>query len=154
MRTTPRALRLAPFAGWRAGAEPHAADAERGPRAPASTADPAGARAEAGQASVELLALLPALGVAITLAWQALIAGETWWLATVAAREAARAAALGADPSHAATAALPAPFSDGARTRIAADGTATVRLPIPLLLSGGGLHLGSATGHARMEPQR
>lgn len=108
-------------------------------------------RAEAGQASVELLALLPALGVAIALAWQALVAGETWWLATVAAREAARAAALADDPARAASAALPSPFADGARTRVARDGTATVRLPIPALV--GGLRLGSATGHARMEPQ-
>jgi hypothetical protein len=109
-------------------------------------------RSDSGQASVELLALLPALGVAIALAWQVLVAGETWWLATVAAREAARAAALGDDPSRAAAAALPSPFAEGVRTRVARDGTATVRVPIPALL--GGLRLGSASGRARMEPQR
>lgn len=110
------------------------------------------ARADSGQASVELLALLPALGATIAIAWQALVAGETWWLATVAAREAARAAAVGGDASRAAMAALPSPFADGARTHVARDGTATVRVPIPALV--GGLRLGSATGHARMEPQR
>jgi hypothetical protein len=111
------------------------------------------ARTDSGQASVELLALLPALGLAIALAWQALVAGETWWLATVAAREAARAAAIdGGDPARAASAALPSPFAAGARVRVTRDGVATVRLPIPAVV--GGVALGSATGHARMEPQR
>lgn len=115
-------------------------------------ARPARAAEDSGQASVELLALLPALGATIALAWQALVAGESWWLATVAAREAARAEALGHDPSRAALAALPALFDERARTRVARDGTATVRVAIPALL--GGLRLGTATGRARMEPQR
>ncbi|WP_445151676.1 pilus assembly protein [Baekduia sp. Peel2402] len=113
------------------------------------------ARTDSGQASVELLALLPALGLAIALAWQALVAGETWWLATVAAREAARAAAIDGDPARAAraaSAALPSPFADGVRVRVTREGVATVRLPIPAVV--GGVGLGSATGHARMEPQR
>src|SRR5262249_47612457 len=103
-----------------------------------------GAQADdGGQASVELLALLPALGLIIALAFQALLAGETWWLASVAAREGARASALGRDPAAAAASAVPSPFRP---SRVAVstaddDATVTVRLPIPLLI--GGLRIGS-----------
>jgi hypothetical protein len=110
---------------------------------------------QAGQASVELLALLPALGLIVALAFQALLAGETWWLASVAAREGARASALGRDPVEAASAAVPSPFRPSSRVDVstsAEDATVTVRLPVPTLL--GGLRIGSAVGHARMEPQR
>jgi hypothetical protein len=111
---------------------------------------------EDGQASVELLALLPALGLIVALAFQALLAGETWWLASTAAREGARASALGQDAAVAARAAVPSSFrpssSDDVAVSSSADGTVTVRLPIPTLV--GGVRLGSAVGHARMEPQR
>jgi pilus assembly protein CpaE len=111
-------------------------------------------RDDSGQASIELLALLPALGLVIALAFQALVAGETWWLASVAAREGARASALGRDPHAAARAAVPRPFrSSGlAVSSTAPAGTVTVRLPIPTLL--GAVRLGSAVGRAHMEPQR
>jgi hypothetical protein len=111
---------------------------------------------DAGQASVELLALLPALGLIIALAFQALLAGETWWLASVAAREGARASALGRDPVEAASSAVPSFFRPSSGSVDAStsedDATVTVRLPIPTLV--GGLRIGSAVGHARMEPQR
>ena len=43
-----------------------------------------GARGERedGQATVELVAVLPVLGLVVLLAWQAVVAGQTWWLAT------------------------------------------------------------------------
>lgn len=109
---------------------------------------------EDGQASVELLALLPALGLIVALAVQALVAGETWWLASVAAREGARASALGRDPARAAAAAVPSPWRASSRVAVSAsdDATVTVRLAIPTLV--GGLRIGSAVGRARMEPQR
>jgi pilus assembly protein CpaE len=109
---------------------------------------------QAGQASVELLALLPALGLIVALAVQALVAGTTWWLASVAAREGARASALGRDPTRAAAAAVPSPWRASSRVAVSAadDATVTVRLAIPTLL--GGLRIGSAVGRARMEPQR
>ncbi|HWI71851.1 MAG TPA: hypothetical protein VNT55_07850 [Baekduia sp.] len=107
------------------------------------------AREEDGQATVELVALLPALALIITLAWQALLAGETWWLTSTAAREAARAHALGNDPRAAARAALPTELRDGARIHLD-DDTVAVRIPIPSLVGG---RLGSVSVSARMEPQ-
>jgi hypothetical protein len=109
----------------------------------------AGAQDEDGQAAVELVAVLPVLGLVLVLAWQALVAGQTWWLASAAAREGARASALGGDPGAAARRVLPR----GARprvTRAGADGI-RVRLDIPPVLAG--LRLGSVTVRARMEPQ-
>jgi pilus assembly protein CpaE len=105
-------------------------------------------RDESGQASVELIALLPALGAVVALAWQAIIAGETWWLASVAAREGARAQALGGDARRAATAALPQPFAPSTSTD---DDTVIVRLGVPSLA---GLRIGTVTAKAHMERQR
>lgn len=113
------------------------------------------ARDDSGQASLELLALLPLLGLVVALAVQALIAGETWWLASVAAREGARASALGQDPADAARAAVPGAFRPSSGfvvTSSAPAATVTVKLPIPTL--GLGVRLGSAVGRAHMEPQR
>jgi hypothetical protein len=115
------------------------------------------ARADDGQASVELVAVLPVLGVVALLAWQALIAGEAWWLAGAAAREAARAQALGQDPAAAARSVLPARLRGGVRVRRVAgqgpdgDGVVTVRVAVPSVVSG--LRWGSVTVRARMEPQ-
>ncbi|HET6507530.1 MAG TPA: hypothetical protein VFG42_12145 [Baekduia sp.] len=110
---------------------------------------------DGGQASVELLAVLPVFGLIAALAFQALLAGTSWWLASVAAREGARAAALGQDPVAAARAAVPGalrPSRSGVSVSSSRDATVTVRLAIPSLL--GGARLGSAVGRAHMEPQR
>ncbi|MCW3023755.1 MAG: pilus assembly protein, partial [Conexibacter sp.] len=48
------------------------------------------ARGEEGQAAVELVALLPVLALVAALAWQSVVAGQAWWMAGAAAREAAR----------------------------------------------------------------
>jgi len=105
------------------------------------------ARAENGQATVELVAVLPVVGLVLLLAWQALVAGQTWWLAGAAARDAARASALGGDPLSAARHALPT-----ARLgRTGADGTIRVRATIPSVVAG--LRFGSVRVRARMEPQ-
>jgi hypothetical protein len=112
------------------------------------------ARNQNGQATVELVALLPVLGVVVALAWQALLAGETWWLASTAAREAARAHALGADPVVAARASLPSGgLRREVRVRVGGDAAVAVRLPIPSVI-GGEVRLGVVSAHARMEPQR
>lgn len=113
------------------------------------------ARDDSGQASIELLALLPVLGLVAALAVQALIAGETWWLASVAAREGARASALGQDPRRAARAAVPGAFRPSSGFVVSSSdpaATVTVKLPIPALLAG--VRLGSAVARAHMEPQR
>jgi hypothetical protein len=104
---------------------------------------------EDGQATVELVAVLPVLGLVLLLAWQAVVAGQTWWLASAAAREGARASALGGDPVVAARRVLP--HGAGARvSRAGADGI-RVRLDIPHVFAG--LRFGSVTVRARMEPQ-
>jgi hypothetical protein len=101
---------------------------------------------EDGQATVELVAVLPVLGLVALLAWQAVVAGQTWWLASVAAREGARAAALGGDGAAAAQRVLP-----GARlVRSGGDGV-RVRAAVPPVFAG--LRFGSVTVRARMEPQ-
>ena len=66
-----------------------------------------GTESERGQASVELLGTLPAALLVAALAWQVVLAGHATWLAGNAARVAARAQAVGADPEAAARGALP-----------------------------------------------
>jgi hypothetical protein len=107
------------------------------------------ARAEDGQATVELVAVLPVVGLVLLLAWQALVAGQTWWLASAAAREGARAFALGGDPAVAARHVLP-DGADGVDVRAERDAV-RVRLAIAGVLPG--LDLGSVTARAHMEPQ-
>ncbi|HWH93596.1 MAG TPA: hypothetical protein VNT03_07025 [Baekduia sp.] len=110
------------------------------------------ARGEDGQASVELVALLPVLVGIVLLAWQAVVAGEAWWLASAAAREAARAAALGGDPRAAAAEVLPAPLRRDLRVRPDGDAAGvSVRVAVPPVLAG--IRVGSVTVRARMEPQ-
>jgi hypothetical protein len=108
-------------------------------------------RGEAGQASVEFVALLPVLALVTLLAWQAVVAGQAWWMAGAAAREAARAQALGADPEAAARGVLPGALRDGVRVRRDGD-EVRVRLSVPVVV-GGGASLGGVTARARMEPQ-
>lgn len=108
-------------------------------------------RGQRGQASVELVALLPLLAVLVLALWQATLAGGTVWLAGSAARAAARAAALGADPAGAARRALPGAFAHDLEVRRGADGTVQVRVEIPAAIPG--LHLGTVTQLAGFTPQ-
>lgn len=110
------------------------------------------ARGAGGQASVELVALLPLAGLLVALLWQALLAGETVWLSGVAARAAARAAALGADPAAAARAVLPARFERGLRVRRDPDGSIALGLRVPAALGRG--TIAAVTTRARFEAQR
>jgi hypothetical protein len=106
----------------------------------------------AGQATVELVALLPLLGLLAALLWQALLAGETVWLSGTAARAAARAAAVGADPLAAARAVLPLRLERGLRVRRGSDGAIALVLRVPAALGGG--TVAPVTAHARFEVQR
>jgi pilus assembly protein CpaE len=101
---------------------------------------------DSGQSSVELLALMPALALCGLLAWQALRVGETWWLTSTTARDAARAHALGSDPRFA----LP-PALRGTASLTVSGNTITLKVPLPRVA---GLSLGSASARASMEPQR
>lgn len=93
-------------------------------------------RLEAGQASVELLGVMPAVLLVGLLVWQLALAGHSAWLCANAARVAARAEAVGRDGRAAARSALPASLERGLRVERdpAARGRVHVRVPIPLLL--------------------
>src|SRR4051812_26679706 len=106
---------------------------------------------ERGQATVELVALLPLLAVLGFGVWQAAVAGQAIWLAGSAARAAARAAALGDDPLPAARGVLPPRLADGMRVRERRDGGVTVNLRIPSVVGRGSL--ASTSAGARFVPQ-
>jgi hypothetical protein len=106
---------------------------------------------EAGQAAVELVALLPVVLVVIAAIWQAALAGHAFWAATTAARAAARAHAVGADPRTAARAHLPASLEHGLRVTTGPGGAVEISVripPLPGLPAPGHVHAG-----ARFEPQ-
>jgi hypothetical protein len=108
-------------------------------------------RRDAGQAAVELVALLPLLAAVLALAWQVVVAAHAAWAAGVAARAAARAHAVGADAAAAARAHLPGSLEHGLRVAARSDGGVTVSLRIPTVLPS--LELGRASATAHFDPQ-
>jgi hypothetical protein len=100
---------------------------------PPTTASSAGHR-EGGTASVELIAVVPFLLLAVLVAVQLALAGQALWSASVAARAGARAALVGGDGTAAARRALPPSRRDGSEVR--GSGEVSVRVPIPRLLPG------------------
>ncbi len=109
-------------------------------------------RPDDGQATVELVAVLPLVGLLAVLLWQTLLAGETVWLSGSAARAAARAVAVGADPAEAARAVLPPRLERGLRVRREPGGAVTLVLRVPAALGGG--TIAPVTTRARFEAQR
>ncbi|MDF3292093.1 TadE/TadG family type IV pilus assembly protein [Streptomyces silvisoli] len=92
-----------------------------------------------GQVSVELLGITPLILLVLLLVWQFVLVGYTYTLAGNAADEAARAAAVGADPQTAAQRDLPGAWSDGVTTSVATGSnvvTARVALHVPMLVPG------------------
>jgi hypothetical protein len=90
---------------------------------------------EEGTASVELVAAVPFLLLALAAAAQIALAGQALWSASVAARTGARAALVGADPKAAARRALPPAMRDGAVVEEDEDdGVVSVKVPVPILL--------------------
>jgi len=75
------------------------------------------AHGEEGTASIELVAAVPFLLLAILVAAQIALAGQALWSAGVAARAGARAALVGGDASDAARSALPPSLRPGLRVR-------------------------------------
>jgi hypothetical protein len=98
---------------------------------PSATVSSAGHR-ERGTASVELIAVVPFLLLAVAVAAQIALAGQALWSASIAARAGARAALVGGDPSAVARRALPPSLRAGAEV----DGEAevSVRVSVPRLL--------------------
>jgi TadE-like protein len=106
---------------------------------------------ERGQATVELVGVLPLVVVLGFAVWQAAVAGQAMWMAGAAARAAARAAALGADPDDAARAVLPPRLDDGVRVGTRDDGGVRITLRIPAVVGGGAV--GTTSAGARFVPQ-
>lgn len=117
------------------------------PRAPVHPA-----AGERGQATVELVALLPLLAVLAAALWQGAVAGQAVWLSGSAARAAARASAVGADPRAAARRVLP----DRLERRLVVtpvDGGDGVRVAVAVPAIVGGGSLGSVTARAALQDQ-
>lgn len=105
-----------------------------------------------GQASVELVAVLPLVAVLALALWQVAVAGQAVWLSGSAARAAARAAAVGTDPLRAGQRVLPDGLARGLRVSAGRDGSVTVRVAVPLVVGHGSLT--SFEERARFAPQR
>ncbi len=91
-------------------------------------------RREEGTASVEMVAVVPFLLLAVLVAAQLGLAGAALWSAGIAARAGARAALVGGDAEVAARGALPASMRGGAE--IGTGDAVSVRVGIPMLLPG------------------
>ncbi len=102
---------------------------------PPQSADTTG-HGEEGTASVELVAAIPLLLLALAVAAQIALAGQTLWSASVAARAGARAALVGGDPKTAARHALPTVMRHGAvvEEEDEGEGGIEVKVPVPTLL--------------------
>lgn len=109
-------------------------------------------RSDDGQATVELVALLPLVGLLVALLWQAALAGSVVWFGGSAARAAARAEAVGADPLDAARGVLPRRLEEGLRVERRRDGSIALVVRVPAVLGGGAL--GTVTTRASFEAQR
>jgi hypothetical protein len=89
-----------------------------------------------GQASVELVAVMPALLLAALIAGQLLLVGYSLWSAGAAARAGARAAHVGGDPETASRSALPTFLREQARVGAGDTGAVEVRVEAPSLVPG------------------
>jgi hypothetical protein len=90
------------------------------------------AHGEKGTASVELVAVVPFLLLAVVAVAQIALAGQALWSASVAARAGARAAVVGGDPEAAARAALPPSMRPAAR--VDDEDGVEVRVEVPRLI--------------------
>jgi hypothetical protein len=104
---------------------------------PTESPQPSGAPypgVQAGQASVELVAMVPVVLLVGAVVWQLALAGHTAWLTAHAARVAARADAVGRGPAQAARSALPRSLEDELEVERLARGGVRVSVQVPLLL--------------------
>jgi hypothetical protein len=108
-------------------------------------------RSQSGQASVELVALLPLVAVIGFALWQAVVAGQAAWLAGSSARAAARASAVGGDARAAAASTLPGPLRRGLRVDEPSDGTVRVRIGVPSVVGTGRLATFTSTAHFEVQ---
>lgn len=87
---------------------------------------------EEGTASVELIAVVPFLLLAVFVAAQIGAVGESLWSAEIAARAGARATLVGGDPKATARRALPTALRDS--VRVTEDDGVAVRVGVPRVL--------------------
>jgi hypothetical protein len=108
-------------------------------------------RPQSGQASVELVAMVPVILLVGAVAWQLALAGHTAWLTAHAARAAARADAVGEKPAEAARSALPRSLEDDIEVERLAGGGVRVSVKVPLLMRqwDGPLRVGASASLAR-----
>lgn len=88
---------------------------------------------ESGQASVELIAVLPAVAVCVLIATQVVLAGYGLWTSATAARAGARAAYVGGDSGAAARSAVPTEWRRDLAVRERESVSVTLRAagPVP-----------------------
>ena len=86
---------------------------------------------DSGQASIELVAAVPAVLLAGVAAWQLALLGHAAWLSAHAARAAARADAVGRSPNRAARSVLPRSLERGLRVHRSGS-RVRVRVRVPL----------------------
>ena len=91
-------------------------------------------RREDGTASIELVAVVPFLLLAVLVAAQLGLAGQALWSAGIAARAGARAELVGGDAKGAAREALPGLLRTDAE--VSEGNAVSVRVAIPRLLPG------------------
>jgi hypothetical protein len=108
-------------------------------------------RDASGQASIELVAVLPLVVVVVAVLWQLVLAGQALWSSAGAARAAARAHAIGLDAAAAARRAVPGNVRSGLRVRTAGD-EVRVGVRIPIVLTD--TRLATITSRATLPPQR
>src|SRR4051812_44902247 len=108
-------------------------------------------RSCSGQATVEFIAILPLVAAVLLALWQLALVGYAEWGASAAARAAARASAVGGDPSAAARRHLTGPLRGDLQVHPDTGGDVHVAVRIPTLPGLPRLGHASATGH--FEPQ-
>jgi hypothetical protein len=91
---------------------------------------------QAGQATIELVAMVPVVLLVGAVVWQLALAGQTAWLTANAARAAARADAVGRGAAEAARSALPGSLEDELEVERLSRGGVRVSVKVPLLLRG------------------
>ncbi len=110
-------------------------------------------RGQCGQASVEAVAVLPAVLLVAAVVWQIALVGHAAWTCANAARVAARAEVVGRDAESAARSALPRHLERGLSVRSTGPGRVRVSVRVPLVVGGSHSPLSvGATGYLGAPP--
>ena len=88
---------------------------------------------ERGQATVELLGVVPALLALGLVVWQLILIGHAAWMSAHAARAGARAELVGDDAEEAARSALPRELAEGLEVHAEGTGATRAEVPVPIV---------------------